>query len=151
MRTKEDVLTQIKGLMDKYQFKPGEWIFFNGGQGGGTEAVVKIKLDELNRWDLDTVTPDNPVAFSVINNFNGLLVNSKAMDILWNEYGDFVKKYGRYWIDSSGRPDGHLEPPAHRIVMQLLPDMDPQILAPLQKKRLEELSAMGLTRDLSQG
>lgn len=145
VKTKEDALNQIKALMDKYPFKPGEWIYFGGGRGGGSEAIAQLKLDGLNRWDLDTVTPNNPIAVSVINDFNGLLVNGKAMDILWSQYGDFIQKHGRYWIDSSGRPDGHLEPPAHRIVLQLLPDMDPQILAPLQKKRLEELSAMGLT------
>src|SRR5262249_54842282 len=37
--TKEDALNQVKGIMDKYQFKPGEWIYlenqlgFNGDSG----------------------------------------------------------------------------------------------------------------------
>ena len=34
----EDVLTQIEGLMEKYQFRPGEWIYFQTSCSSGGAA-----------------------------------------------------------------------------------------------------------------
>lgn len=151
VRSKDDVLNQVRGIMDKYRFKHGEWISFEDkigftqmGANSATEA--KIIMDDLNRWELDKVTPNNPAVFTIgIPDFNGVLVNSKAIDIIWAKYGNFIKQNGRYWIDSSGRPDGHLEPPVARIAKYLLPQPAPEVLAPLYKKNIEELNSMGIT------
>jgi predicted amidohydrolase YtcJ len=152
VRSKADVLNQLKGLMDKYQFKPGQWIYFENQLsftgGGGDTAHAKILYDDMSRLDLDPITPNNPVVLSMgIPDFNGFLLNSKAVDIVWNQmgYADFIRKYGRFWIDQGGRPDGHVEPPASRILGQFVLDRDPAILAPLYKKYLDELAATGVT------
>lgn len=119
--TKEDVLNQIKNIMAEYKFKPGQWIYFNNElqfftRDGGTKAQATILYDDLNQWELDKVTPDNPALLSLgIPDFNGFLANKRAMDILFKENGAFIKNNGRFWIDSAGRPDGHLEPPASRF------------------------------------
>lgn len=150
VRSKDDVLHQIQRLLEKYPFKPGEWIFIEAGQlsvgnAGGLERL-KIINDDLNRWELDKVTPRNPVALALgIQEHNEFLVNSKAIEILWRNYGDFIKKYGRYWVDSSGAPDGHLEMPASRLVSHFLPAGSAGALATIYKKHIEELNAMGLT------
>ena len=150
VRSKEDVLHQIQRLLEKYPFKPGEWIFIEAGQlsvgnAGGLERL-KIINDDLNRWELDKVTPQNPVALALgIQEHNEFLVNSKAIEILWREYGDFIKKYGRYWVDSSGKPEGHLEMPASRLVSHFLPAGSAGVLARIYKKHIEELNAMGVT------
>lgn len=147
--SKEDVLDQIQGLMERYQFRPGEWIYFENQlqfRRGGSVEQVKILYDELNQWELDKVTPDNPIVLSLgIPDFNGFLLNGKAMEIIMGKYGDFVRRYGRFWIDEAGRPDGHLEPPASRLLLQYLPDPAPEDVAPVYKKYLEELAATGLT------
>ncbi|MCH8267661.1 MAG: amidohydrolase family protein, partial [Acidobacteria bacterium] len=147
--SKQDVLNQIQGLMEKYSFPPGEWISFATGvffTSGGTVDQAKIMMDDLNRWELDQVAPDNPVALSIgIPNFNGFLVNSKAIELLWEQYGDFIEHYGRYWIDSEGKPEGHFEPPASRIILKLLPSRPPAALARMYRKHLDEASAMGIT------
>ena len=149
VRTKQDVLDQIKGLMDKHSFQPGEWVSFSSLMSyGGADWPERLKIinDDLNRWELDKVTPDNPVALSIgIQEFNEYLVNSKAIEILWENYGDFIEKYGRYWVDSSGTPEGHLELPASRLVNHLLPGGSPDALATIYKKYIEELNAMGVT------
>jgi len=80
----QDVLNQIKGIMDKYKFKPGEWIYFTnklsfmgGAQGGGNQS--KILFDDLTRWELDKVTPNNPIAMSEgIPDQNGRVAKSAA-------------------------------------------------------------------------
>jgi predicted amidohydrolase YtcJ len=113
---------------------------------GDTINHGRILMEELNRWELDKVTPNNPMVMTKgIPNQNGLLVNSKAMDIIQASHGDFLKKYGRLWIDAGGRPNGHLEPPATRIVLSLVPHADPALGGPNYKKGIEEMNAQGLT------
>ena len=147
--SKDDVLNQIKGLMDKYKFKPGQWIYFVNQLsfiGAGTPAQAQILFNDMNRYEIDKVTPNNPVAMTVgIPDFNGVLANSKAIDILWAKHGDFIKQNGRYWIDASARPEGHLEPPASRLVLPYTYDRAPEVLSVLYKKDAEELASMGVT------
>ncbi len=145
--TKEDVLNQIRGSMARYNPPPGKWMYFsNQFSGRITTAQAKILLDELNQWELDTVAPDNPIALSLgIPDFNGFLVNKKAMDFLMAEHGDYIRKYGRYWVDSGGRPDGHLEPPASRLVLPFTYDRKGEDLAKMYKSDGDELAAMGIT------
>ena len=148
---KNDVLNVVKLIMEKYKFKPGQWIYLANalpflGENQATVEQARILYDDLNQWELDKVTPNNPVMMSLgIPDFNGLLLNKKAMDILWPKYGDFIKKNGRFWIDSSGRPDGHLEPPANRIALAFSYDRDPAVLAAMYKKNMDENTSMGLT------
>jgi len=152
VRSKDDVLNQITGLMAKYHFKPGQWVYFTnqlsfmGKSDAKQESQAKILYDDLNQWNLDTVTPNNPVILSLgIPDFNGFLLNKKAMDWLMTNHGDFVKKNGRFWIDAQGRPDGHLEPPASRLVLPFTYDRAPEALAKMYKFYEHEDNSMGLT------
>jgi predicted amidohydrolase YtcJ len=146
VRSRQDVLNQIRGVMAKYQFRPGEWVYLNNVGAAESEELIKILYDELDRWNLATVTPNNPVALDLtIPDFNGYLVNDTGMKILLDRHGDFMTKYGRFWIDDGGRPDGHLEPPAARLLLQYLATPQPSVVAPIYKKYLEEMAATGLT------
>jgi predicted amidohydrolase YtcJ len=152
VRNKDDVLNQIKNLMAKYNFKPGEWVYFTnqlsfmGKADTKQESQAKILYDDLNQWELDKVTPDNPVLLSMgIPDFNGFLLNKKAMDWVMANHGAFIKQYGRYWIDKAGRPDGHLEPPASRLLEPFTYDRKPEDLAKIYKMQEEEAASMGLT------
>ena len=144
IRTKDDVLKQISDVIAAFDFEPGEWIQFSTNPRG---EQARMLYDDLNRWELDKAAPDNPIALSMgIPILNMALVNSKAIEALWAKYGDFVKTYGRYWIDDSGRPDGHLEPPAVRtLVQEFLEEPDVALMAPLYRKTLEERAALGVT------
>jgi predicted amidohydrolase YtcJ len=153
VRSKEDVLTQISGIIAKYKIKPGEWIHFNNrisfmGDGNPTTLLqADILFNQLNRWELDKAAPNNPIIMSEgIPEYNGLLINGVAMDILWKNYGDFIKKNGRIWIDATGRPDGHLDSVATRpIMMKYEPSPTPEILAKLFRMEQEALDSMGET------
>ena len=149
VRTKDDVLNQIKGIMEQNKFKPGEWLYMSNQVmfiSGGTVEQATILYNELNRWEVDKVTPDNPVIFSIgIPDFMGVMVNTKAWDIINGEYGDFIKKNGRYWLDAAGRPDGHLEPPASRLALPYSYNRAPEVLGPMYLKDMQELNSMGLT------
>src|SRR5579885_67197 len=98
VQTKEDVLNQISNIIAKYKFKPGEWIHFINKlsfMGAGNETTIRqadILFNQLNRWELDKAAPKNPIIMSEgIPEYNGLLINGVAMDILMKNYGDFVK------------------------------------------------------------
>ena len=147
--SKEDVLNQMKALMDRYQFPPGEWVYFLNQLSfisAGTGEQAQILFNDLTRYELDKVTPNNPVAMTLgIPDFSGVLLNSKAIDIIWGEHADFITKNGRYWIDSSGRPEGHLEPPANRLVLPYTYNRAPEVLSVLYKLDAEELASMGIT------
>lgn len=146
VRTKDDVLKQIKDIIAAFKIEPGEWVYFSTQPRGDQAGLI---FDDLNRWELDKAAPDNPIALSGgIPVVNMMLINSKAIEKLWNKYGDFIETYGRYWIDESGRPDGHLEAPAVRILLEdeeFIPPPDPQHVAPLYRKNLEERLAVGNT------
>ncbi len=155
VRSKEDVVNQLKGLMAKYKFKPGQWIYFVNqlqfmGSEGGTLEEAKILYNDLTQWDLDIATPNNPIVMSLgIPDFNGFLANKKAMDILWAKNADFIKKNGRFWIDKAGRPDGHLEPPASRLALPFTYDRAPEVLGAIYKFDGQEANSMGLTTVVS--
>jgi predicted amidohydrolase YtcJ len=154
VKTKEDVLNQVRGNMAKYNFQPGQWIYFNNrvsfmgnaddpAQQGG---FAKILYDELNQWELDKVTPNNPVLMSLgIPDFNGFLLNKVAMDWVMANHGEFVRQNGRFWVDATGRPDGHLEPPASRLVLPFTYDRKAEFLAPMYEKNMQEHLSMGMT------
>ncbi|MSO20826.1 MAG: hypothetical protein EXQ56_10270 [Acidobacteria bacterium] len=149
VRSKDDVLNQIKGIMDKEKFKPGDWIYFANQLAfisGGTVAQAKIMFDDLTRFDVDKVTPNNPVILSVgIPDFMGVMVNTKGWDILNKMHGAMIKENGRYWINQAGIPTGHLEPPASRLALPYSYNREAAVLAGLYKPDMQELNSMGLT------
>ncbi len=147
VRTTDDVLKQIRDIIAAFNFPPGQWLFFTTDPRGPDQA--QLVFNDLNRWELDKAAPDNPIALTIgIPYVNGMMLNSKGIEALWAKHGDFVETYGRYWIDSSGRPTGILEPPAVRILLQdedFLPTPEPEDVALVYRKLLEEFAAAGIT------
>lgn len=146
---KDDVLNQVKGVMAKYKFKPGEWIYLENQLsfvGAGSPEMAKILYDDVNQFELDKVTPNNPAVMNLgIPDFNGFLVNKKGWDIVWKDHAAYLKKYGRFWISATGVPDGHIEPPGSRLLFDYLPEPAAADMAPLYKKYVEEWNAAGVT------
>src|SRR5262249_51737767 len=48
-------------------------------------------------------------------------------------------------VDATGKPDGHLEPPASRLVLPYTYDRKAEDLAVIYKPDLEEMNSMGIT------
>ena len=80
VRTKDDVLKQIKDIIAAFKIEPGEWVYFSTQPRGDQAGLM---FDDLNRWELDTAAPDNPIALSGgIPVVSMLVVNSKAIEKL---------------------------------------------------------------------
>ena len=91
VKTKDDVLKQIRDAIVAFKFKPGEWIYFPTNPKGDQ---ARLLFDELTRWELDKAAPDNPIVLSLgVPIVNLLLTNSKGIEVLWSKYGNF--KIGR--------------------------------------------------------
>ncbi|MBI4444890.1 MAG: amidohydrolase family protein [Acidobacteria bacterium] len=151
VKTKDDVLAQIAETIKKNNIKPGELVFFTSPNFSfNPKAPTEIFYEELTMKELDKVTPNNPVIVSMgsgLRIYNGIcLVNGKFMNFLFDKYGDFIRKYGRYWKDGNGNPTGILESPISQLIEhQMLPRSRAEDLAPMLKLELQEWSAMGVT------
>ncbi|MBI4444892.1 MAG: amidohydrolase family protein [Acidobacteria bacterium] len=150
VKTKADVLGQIAETIKQNNIKPGELIFFTSPGLLEENGPVEIFYEQLNMKDLDMVTPKNPIVISIgsgLRMFNGVgMVNGQFWDFLWTRYGDFIKRYGRYWKDRNGNPNGIIEPPISLLVEhQMLPRSKAVDLIPMLKKEMQEWSAMGVT------
>lgn len=116
-------IKSVKDLQDTIaaavrKAEPGKWIF-----GGG---FLEFMLEEcaaegrgLNRWDLDPVSPDNPV---ILNDFglHTMLANSKALQLagIDRNYRELRPEEGILERDTAtGEPNGRIfEWSAHHLI-----------------------------------
>lgn len=144
----DDVVNQIKNAIEVHKIKPGEFVYFasRGIGESAADAQSKLLFDDLNRYQLDRAAPNNGVVMTLgFPNANGLLASSRVIDKLFAEHGTFLKNNGRYWIDQGGKPEGHLEAPAVRLALDILPKPAAESVAPIYKMYAEELNAEGVT------
>lgn len=132
--SKEAALSDFKRVADSV---PSDyWIYATSG----LNAAV---LEELSRYDLDEVVPDNPLYVKIGNAQYGL-ANSKMLEIIDRNYGGKVLP-GMY-TDEQGVPTGRIFGAAGTMIDQeIIPSIPPEILAPPFKKELEEWVAIGVT------
>jgi len=127
--------------------EPGEWIL----GGGFLEFLLEECAAEgrgLNRWDLDPVSPDNPV---MLNDFglHTLLVNSKALELagIDKNYRDLRPEEGIMERDPvTGEPNGRFfEWSAHDIVARHCPVASEEEIERCILRVQQALNAQGAT------
>ena len=143
----DEGLAQLRTIA--LQKKSGEWIrtSVRGGMRGepGTVALaLAIKRGEVTRFDMDKVTPDNPLRIgSVLLSPTGdSMVNTKALDLLLARYPDLPGVHR----DAQGVATGWLSGVADKTVeYEFYPPTSPEQLGPVYKMEMEEIAAQGLT------
>ncbi|MEE8160243.1 MAG: amidohydrolase family protein, partial [Acidobacteriota bacterium] len=131
--TKETVLADFEKFMSGVS--PGQWIYT-------TTQLNQPIIHELTRYDLDKFSPNNPFYAKVGNAWFGL-VNTPMLEIMIETYGENLPGILK---DEQGVPTGRLFGTASTVVDQnLLPQMPPEIIAPVFTKELQEWVAMGVT------
>ena len=114
---------------------PGEMIYTSSR----SNPVVR---EEMNRYNLDEVVPDNPVYIRIGNAMWGV-ANSKMLEIIEETYGGTLPGISR---DEQGIPTGQIFGAGGTTIDQeLIPQTPPEVLAPFFKKELEEWVAIGVT------
>ena len=103
------------------EVKPGEWI---RGFGWDQSTLEECRSDPAKlprKWDLDSVSPDHPVAFTDFS-VHTLLVNSKALELAGISKDTPDPPSGEIERDANGEPTGIFkEPGAQALVAAHVP------------------------------
>lgn len=143
VKTISDMVEALRREVEKS--KPGEWIRgFGWDQGSLTECISDpSKLPR--KWDLDPVSPDNPVAFTDFS-CHTLLVNSKALEIAGVTKDTPNPVSGEMERDDNGEPTGILkEPGAQALVSAHVPLLTREEKKTALLTALSHLNANGVT------
>ncbi|MBI2818598.1 MAG: amidohydrolase family protein [Acidobacteria bacterium] len=136
---KQDFLGQVRTIA--LSRKPGEWIVTMPGGGGIMGAPEELWRGDVNRFDLDKVTPDNPFVMHW-SAMEEMVVNTLALNALLARYPD-IRGVVR---DDNGAPTGRLKGLANNTVRyEFWPQLSPAQIGPYYKGELEEMAAMGVT------
>jgi predicted amidohydrolase YtcJ len=135
-------ILSLEGFLDAVRHRvesvaPGEWI-----TGRGWIETFWHPPEFPTRWDLDKVTPENPV-FLVRSDGHGAVANSIALGIAGIDKATEDPVGGEIHRDEAGEPDGMLVDGAQGFVRRGLPEVTPD----RAKKELE----IGGQRSISLG
>jgi hypothetical protein len=141
-------IKDIVGLVAERVAKsaPGEWIRGAGMDEGFLEECLRDKNKHPLRWDLDVVSPDNPVLIADFSG-HGILANSKAL-ALAGINRDTPQPTGGIVVKDpvSGEPTGQLrEAPAMNLLMKAAPPFARSEMREAILSRLAELAKLGIT------
>jgi predicted amidohydrolase YtcJ len=135
---KEEGLAQVEQIAS--QKKPGEWLRL---QLGDTSRDLPIVWKEVTRYDLDRAAPENPVYLQLASVQNAALINSRALDVLYEKYPRGLPGIGQ---DERGNPTGLIRGVAAATIFQeFIPKPSTELLGPIYKKEMEEWVSMGIT------
>lgn len=130
---REPALKELKAVIDKAG--PGDLIYANSR---GNPVV----MNEVKIRDLDAIAPNHPLYVAIGNEMWGL-VNTKMLDRIVARYGKDLPGILR---DDSGAPTGLLFGTAGTVIgAEILPQIPPDLLAPVFGKELEEWASIGVT------
>jgi predicted amidohydrolase YtcJ len=150
-KTRDEGLSALRALASTK--KPGEWVktSLRGGSPGGASSVdavvfpLAVQKGEITRFDLDRVTPNNPVRIARIfySPTGDSFVNSKALAPIIERYGADLPGIHK---DAKGVPTGWISGVADQTIeYEFATPTVPADQAPYYKMEMEEVAAQGLT------
>src|SRR6266436_5966728 len=131
----QDFLAKVKAKVD--QAKPGEWV-----TGRGWIETFWQPPVFPTRWDLDKVSPNNPVILQRADG-HGTVVNSAALKIAGITKDTPSPSGGEISKDKSGEPNGMLLDAARNLVAHHIPPTSPA--------DAERAVVLGVQRDIGLG
>lgn len=127
------------------EVKPGEWIRGFGWDQSSLEECRSDPSKLPRKWDLDAVSPDNPVAFTDFS-CHTLLVNSKALEKTGVSKETANPPSGEMERNQNGEPTGIFkEPGAQALVSVHVPLLTREEKKTALLTALEHLNANGVT------
>lgn len=140
-------INQIAELVAKKagNVKPGEWITGNSWKSMIIKELVESPGRLPTKWDLDHVSPDNPVCLHDFSGHN-LWVNSKALEFAGITKETSLPSGGEIVKNSEGEPTGMLkELPAIGLVLKVLPPLTKDYKREAIVAAIEVLNSLGIT------
>jgi predicted amidohydrolase YtcJ len=137
----------VKAVAEKAKTaKPGEWIRGMGWDEGYLEECLKEPGRYPNRWDLDAVSPDNPVLLGHYTQHE-VWVNSRTMEIAGINRDTPTPEGGIIVKDpDNGEPTGVFrEFPAQALVMKAVPLWTKEEKRRGMETMIQELNSLGIT------
>lgn len=100
----DKILSKLKKACD--EAAPGQWVFGCGFVDGNIKELAEAKRI-MNRWDLDPVAPNVPVAMTDFS-LHSMVCNSKALEIagIDRNYPEIPAGVGSIDRDENGEPTG---------------------------------------------
>ena len=142
----------LKDLKDKVaqgvaSAKPGEWIWGSGFMEFLYPELQAQGMRGLNRWDLDEVSPDNPV---MLNDFglHTLVVNSKALALagITKDSPDLKPEEGIMERRGDGEPNGRFQEwSSHHLIGNHCPSVSDEEIEQAILRVQKALNAQGAT------
>ena len=142
----------LKELKDKVaegvaRAKSGEWIWGSGFMEFMYPELQAEGMRGLNRWDLDEVSPDNPV---MLNDFglHTMVVNSKALELagITKDSPDLRPEEGIMERDANGEPNGRFQEwSAHHLIGNHCPPVSEEEIEAAITRVQKALNAQGAT------
>ena len=144
--TVQSIPDMVAALKQKVaEVAPGEWIRGFGWDQSTLEECRNNPSKRPRKWDLDSVSPDHPVAFTDFS-VHTLLVNSKALEIAGITKDTPDPPSGEMERDENGEPTGILkEPGAQALVASHVPLLTRQEKKTALMTTLSHLNANGVT------
>ena len=150
-KTRDEGLSALRALAGTK--KAGEWVktSLRGGSAGGASSVdavvfpIAVQKGEITRFDLDKVTPNNPVRIARIffSPTGDSFVNTKALQPVLDRYGPDLPGIHK---DAKGVPTGWISGVADQTIeYEFATPTVPSDLGPYYKMEMEEVAAQGLT------
>lgn len=144
IKTVQDLQAKVAQAVQEAQ--PGEWIYGSGFLEFMLEECQKENRG-LTRWDLDPVSPDNPV---ILNDFglHTLVANSKALELAGIAKGHRALRpeEGILEVDEKGEPNGRLfEWSAHHLVGDFCPLVSEEYIEDCITRVQKALNQQGAT------
>jgi hypothetical protein len=118
---------------------PGKWI-----RGVAFNDSKLVEKRHITRWELDSVTPDNPV-FIVSDTGHQSLANSLALEIAGVTKDSPDPPGGEIERDESGIPTGLLYENANSLVRQHIPEYSVEELKNGYRRTVEQFASWGVT------
>ncbi|MEM3703960.1 MAG: amidohydrolase, partial [Candidatus Bathyarchaeia archaeon] len=127
------------------EVSPGDWIRGRGWDEGYLQECLADPNRHPTRWDLDPVSPNNPVALTDFS-YHNLWVNSKALELAGITKDTPDPPGGIIVRDPvSGEPTGILMESAAELVRVLIPPFSYEERKEALKAVCKELNSLGIT------
>ena len=142
--TMDAILSKLKEACDKAA--PGQWVF---GCGFVDSSIKELAAENriMNRWDLDSVSKDVPVALTEFS-LHSMVCNSKALEIagIDRNYPEIPASVGYIDRDESGEPLGRFhEWGAQNLLCEKCPILSDGEIEDSIRRIQRALNAEGIT------